>query len=907
MDGTTRHPVECRYALANGQVGFELGDYDRRRELVIDPVLTYATYLGGASGDVVTGVRVDANGNLYIAGTTSSANFPVRGALQGAYAGTKSQLLQMQFGDAFVAKLNPAGTALIYSTYLGGTGDDFATALAIDAAGNAYVAGATQSSDFPVSSGAPQKTYKGFTAADNNGFYNSGDGFLAKLNPNGNALVYATYLGGTLNDLALGVAVDSNGNAAVVGGTESSDFPTTANALAAQFRGNTNGTDVAAGDAFVTVVNAAGTALVFSTYLGGSGTDTARGVAIDAQNNIYVAGFTASPNFPVTTGAYQTTFQNNGGNLNGNPIVHGYVSKFSPQGALSYSTLLGGESSDMASSVAVDGAGAAYVTGATNSTKFPITAGAAQTTYAGRGSAGNVGDSRYGDAFVTKLNPAATAVIYSTYLGGSGDDLGLGIDVDSSGAAYITGMTLSSNLPVTSDALQAAFGGFGGQGMAPNTDQGFPTERVRNSGDAFLAKLSSTGQLAYLSYYGGSGDDAGLTVAVDTAGNAYVGGNTVSANLRTTAGTAQTSFGGAGAQFPRGDGFVAKIGFGGNLPGPAAKIAVLPGFNGVGVTGSTLATPFAVQVTDAQGLAVPGVSVAFAATGATVSPASATTDAQGKASTTVTLGSTAGAGSVTATAAALLPATSTLTINSTLPSGPKVTAVVNGATFQTTIAGGSWITVFIDQTAPAEVKANQVPLPTLLAGYRILVTGSPIPLYAITPVSPSGTQINAQLPYEVAPGNVQLVVEQNGAPSAAFPFAVQQTAPGIFVFGNNRAVVQNVAPDGSLSVNTADNPIPAGDYVIAYLTGQGPVDPPIATGTLAGASPLSVPTQPYSATLNNVPVAVSFLGMTPAQISLAQANIQIPRDTPPGTYPLVITVGGAPSNGPMITVTNPRP
>ncbi len=904
-EGSGRRKVACEYALTQtGDLRFELGPYDHRQELVIDPVLSYATYAGGSNGDAVTGVKVDASGNLYIAGTTASANFTTRGGFKGAYGGSNSQLLQMQFGDAFVAKLNAAGTAFVYSTYLGGSGDDLATALAIDASGNAYVVGGTQSADFPTTAGVVQKTYQGFTADANNGFYNSGDGFLTKLNPNGNGLVYSTYLGGSLNDLALGVAVDSNGNAAVVGGTESSNFPTTPGALSTQYRGNLAGTDVAAGDAFVTVVNPSGTGLVFSTYLGGNGTEAARGVGVDSQNNIYVTGFTSSANFPTSTGAYQTTFQNSGGKLGFNPIVHGFVTKFSPQGALVYSTLLGGESSDQAAALAVDASGAVYVTGATNSTKFPTTSGAAQSTYAGRGAAGDFGESSYGDAFVTKLNATGTAVVYSTYLGGSGDDAGLGIAVDSAGNAYVTGGTISSNFPVTGDALQKTFGGFGGQGMAPNNDQGFPTERVRNTGDAFLTKVSPTGALSYSSYYGGSKDDVGLAIAVDSAGNAYVGGNTVSPDL-TTSGASQTAFGGAGTQFPRGDGFLAKVSFGGTLPGPAAKVSVTGSFVGTGTTQTTLPTPFTVQVTDAQANPVPGVIVTFTASGATVNPASATTDAQGKASTQVTLGSTAGSGTVTATVPGLTPATSSLTINPGV-TAPVVKAVVNGASFLPPISGGSWISVFIDQTVPAAVVASKTPFPALLGSTRVLVNSAPIPLYAITPLSPSGTQINAQLPYEIGAGNAQLVVELNGVASAAYPIAVQATGPGIFVFGNNRAVVQNVAPDGTLPVNTADNPVPAGDYIIVYLTGQGPVNPAVPTNALAGSNPLSVPTQPYSATLNGNTLQVAFLGMTPGQISLAQANIQIPRDTKPGTYPLVITVGSAQSNGPVISVTNPR-
>ena len=252
LNGGERRAVDCRYVVSrNQEVTVAVGEYDRRHALVIDPVLSYATYLGGSVNDAVASVKVDASGNLYVAGFTSSANFPARGAAQGAYAGTNSPLLQAQFGDAFVAKLNPSGTAMIYATYLGGSGDDFATSLAIDPSGDAFVVGATQSSNFPTTAGALQKTYRGFTAADDNGFYNPGDGFVAKLNPAGNQLMYSTYLGGSLNDMAMGIAIDSNGNAVVGGSTESSDFPTTANALARTFRGSANFGPSVAGDGFV--------------------------------------------------------------------------------------------------------------------------------------------------------------------------------------------------------------------------------------------------------------------------------------------------------------------------------------------------------------------------------------------------------------------------------------------------------------------------------------------------------------------------------------------------------------------------------------------------------------------------------------------------------------------------------
>jgi uncharacterized protein (TIGR03437 family) len=247
-----------------------------------------------------------------------------------------------------------------------------------------------------------------------------------------------------------------------------------------------------------------------------------------------------------------------------------------------------------------------------------------------------------------------------------------------------------------------------------------------------------------------------------------------------------------------------------------------------------------------------------------------------------------------------------LTINAVAPAGPVVRAVVNGASYLSTISPGSWISVYLDVTASELVQAS-VSLATTLGGFRVLAAGRAMPLLAIIPLSPSGTQINAQLPYETTAGPTAITVERNGAVSAAFSATVAAAAPGIFIFGDNRAVAQNIAPTGALSVNTADNPIPAGDYIILYLTGQGPLDNPIATGGVASASPLSIPTLPYIAEPGATEIPIAFLGMTPGNIALVQANILIPRATQPGTYPLSVRIGTATSNAPSITVSAPRP
>jgi hypothetical protein len=494
--GGVRQPVSGQFVLeGDGQVGFALGAYDHSQPLIIDPVLSYSTYLGGAGEDDGYGIAVDAAGNAYLTGNTGSTNFP-----------TTADAVQTSFGgnaDAFVAKLNPTGTALVYSTYLGGSGGDFSYGIAVDGSGNAYVTGQTNSANFPTTSGAFQRTYGGGNT----------DAFVAKLNPTGTALVYSTYLGGSDNDSGEGIAVDAAGDAYVTSATASANFPTTAGALQTSFGGN------GFYDAFVAKLNPTGTALVYSTYLGGSNNDYGAGIAVDAAGDAYLTGYTASTNFPTTAGALQTPY--GGGNTDA------FVAKLNPTGtALVYSTYLGGTGDDRGLGIAVDAAGNAYVTGYTASTNFPTTGGAFQRTYGG---GGNV------DAFVAKLNPMGTALVYSTYLDGSDDDYGVGIAVDAAGNAYVTGITASANFPTTADALQTSYGG--------------------GPYDAFLTKLNPTGTaLVYSTYLGGTGDDSGLGIAVDAAGNAYVTG-TASTNFPITAGALQTSYGGSY------DAFVTKFAF----------------------------------------------------------------------------------------------------------------------------------------------------------------------------------------------------------------------------------------------------------------------------------------------------------------------------------------------------------
>jgi Big-like domain-containing protein/beta-propeller repeat-containing protein len=456
-----------------------------------------------------------------------------------------------------VSATNPA---LLYSTYLSGSGDDRGHGIAVDAAGNAYVTGFTNSINFPTTGGV-------FQPAVSVGQ----DVFVTKLDPTGSGLVYSTYLGGNNADQGLGIALDAGGNAYVTGFTQSTNFPTFA-AFQTTLRG--------VADAFVTKLNPTGSGLVYSTYLGGSDNDQGFGIALDASPipNAYVTGLTQSTNFPTTAGAFQTTF--------GGGTSDAFVTKLNPTGSgLVYSTYLGRSSSEQGRGIALDASPIpnAYVTGFTNSTNFPTTAGAFQTTFGGGIS----------DAFVTKLNPLGTALVYSTYLGRSLEEQGLGIALDASPTpnAYVTGFTFSSNFPTVA-AFQTTFGGVA---------------------DAFVTKLNPTGSgLVYSTYLGGLTSDEGFDIGVDAVGNAYVTGFTQSTNFPTFA-AFQTTFGGGVDAFvtklnPTGSGLVYSTYLGGSSSEQGFGIALdpspIPNAYVTGLTNSTdfPTTPGAFQTTSAGGI-----------------------------------------------------------------------------------------------------------------------------------------------------------------------------------------------------------------------------------------------------------------------------------------------------------------
>ena len=594
-----REWIDGRFTLGKRHtVGFTLNDYDPSRPIVIDPVLAYSTYLGGTGtdGDSASAIAVDVTGDVYIAGVTDSTNFPfTTGSYQQTNAGAASST-----NNAFIAKLNPAGSALIYSTYLGGSGNTQAFGLAVDASGDAYVTGATFATNFPTTSGA----YQTATKASSTGY----NAFVTKLNPTGTALVYSTLLGGSGNGTGTGeqgngIAIDSSGDAYVVGYTYSSNFPVTTGA----FQTANNAVANAIEDAFITKLNPTGTALVYSTFLGGSGAglngegDLANAVIVDSSGDAYVTGEAGSADFPTTSGAYQTT------NLAaGNTQANAFVTKLNPAGsALVYSTYLGGSKNASGSALAIDSSDDVYVAGYAYYTDFPVTSGAYQKT-------NNAASISASNAFVTKLNPTGTSLLYSTWLGGSGieisaynadGDCASGIAIDATGDAYVTGVSFSSNFPVTSGAYQ--------------TTNNAASNKAFN---AFVTELNPTGSgLVYSTYLGGSGyvfgtmgyyrgDDA-LGLALDSSGNIYVAGVAFSADYPVTPMPFQSvnrAVGNSGS-----NAFITKILMASEIPTTTTLTASAnPQTAGSSIT-------FTAQSTATEGSTVPTGSVVFTVDGTT--------------------------------------------------------------------------------------------------------------------------------------------------------------------------------------------------------------------------------------------------------------------------------------------------
>lgn len=495
--------VNRSHSKINDQsVGLTIGDYDHSQPLIIDPVLSYSTFLGGGAETLGTSIAVDSSGSAYVTGYTDALDFPLMGSFQPSNNGGTA---------GFITKLNAAGTAFVYSTYLGGNSRTFPSSIKVDGAGSAYVGGWTLSSNFPTTAGA----YRTMPPSGGR------PSFITKLSPSGSSLSYSTYFAGVL-DLT-GLALDASGNVYVTGYTQDEFFPTTPGAYK-----TTLGAGISQ-NAFVTKLNPAGSSLVYSTFVGAAvpfggaqAIDQANAIAVDSTGNAYITGTSVSNNYPTTTGAFQIF---PGGRRDA------FVTKLNANGsALSYSTYLGGGGQDVGRGIAVDSSGNAYVTGSFENDDFPFTPGGFLPTSGGP---------FFGLAFLTKVNPSGTALIYSTALGFRSTMNGNGVAVGSDGSAYV----------------------IGNEGGGPGAYVVNAVQSASHSNDAFIVKINPEGTgLTYSSPLGGNGianrSTVGSAIAIDSTGNALITGYTTEADFPVTAGAAQSMKPGGIAN----SAFVAKVG-----------------------------------------------------------------------------------------------------------------------------------------------------------------------------------------------------------------------------------------------------------------------------------------------------------------------------------------------------------
>jgi hypothetical protein len=559
MDGGKRISVEGSFAVAGNRVGFRIGRYDHSKPLTIDPVLSYVSYLDGSSNDtigrglgpgnlevgVTQGLALDSAGSVYVTGSSLSLDFPMQNPYQAAPPAKLPGVAPGAWYTAFVSKFSPDGSSLVYSTYLGGEGEDYGYAIAVDSSGSAYVTGLTTSNTFPITSGAYQ-TVCGPDPTDNPPPYSASCNgsiwsvYVTKLNPAGNGLVYSTYLGGYGLAYATAIAVDAAGNAYIAGNediycqnyTFAGCFPTTFGAV---IPGSATG-GRSPQYAFVAAFDPTGSKLLYSTLFGdlnglgdpmnGAGDTYGTGVAVDANGYFYLIGDTNAGVLPTTPGVIQPTSGPLGPAGTYVQGWRGFVAKFYPLGyaVLNYATYLGGQTAnlnDFTSGITFDGAGNAYIAGSTSSKDFPVTSGAYQTV------CGPNGQNCAAD-YVAVLNPSGSAILWATFVGGGKPDASDGvfasgpIQLDGNGNVYIMGLTST------------------GFEMANSIEPFSPGGQQ----EVMIAELDPTGSTLLFSTIIGSnaldeGTPAGL--AVDATGNIYVAGNTTGPNLITTPGAFQTA------------------------------------------------------------------------------------------------------------------------------------------------------------------------------------------------------------------------------------------------------------------------------------------------------------------------------------------------------------------------------
>jgi len=462
------------------EYGFEISDeYLPDEILVIDPLLDFSTFLGGIDDDNCADVAIGPMGDVFVTGDTLSNDFPT---VPGAY----DEIFNVNI-DSFVSKISSDGSSLLYSTYIGGSDKDISYDLEIDTQGYAFITGYSKSADFPTTVGAYDEIWD-----------NKEDVFILKLNSSGSSISFSTFVGGDQKDIGYALSVDPSGNVSVTGLTQSADFPTTAGVYDEIYNADR--------DIFILKLSANGSSLLYSTFFGELGKEEGFAIAVDLFGNTYVTGYTDSPGFPTTVGAYDTT-------LSANKDV--FVLKLSANGSsLNYSTYVGGSDRDEAHGISLDTNGNVFVTGFTKSIDFPTTVGAFDTSYS----------NGLEDVFVFKLNTNASSLIYSTYIGGDDSDKGFDILTDEGGNAYITGLTKSTDFPTTPGAFD---------------------ETPNGLKDVFLVQMHPNGStLHYSTLVGGSNDDEGHAIAMEIPNDIYISGSTKSIDFPTTSSANDTSHNG---------------------------------------------------------------------------------------------------------------------------------------------------------------------------------------------------------------------------------------------------------------------------------------------------------------------------------------------------------------------------
>ena len=845
-----RTEVAGGYRISSGnRIGFTVGAYDASLPLVIDPVLQFATFFGGQIRESASAIALDPQGNIYVAGLSASADFPrTPGAYQNRLVGGN---------DIFIVKLNSTGTVVLYATQVGGSDEEFGISLAVDRFGSAFVAGSTRSINFPTTPGVVRER--------NSSASPDGDGFVFKLGTSGSNLIYSTRIGGKNVDSVNAIAIDFNGNAIITGQTTSPDYPVTGEDMLQSVR---KGFD----DAFVTKLNDTGTSYVFSTLLGGDsesfivGTEAGRAIAVDRVGTIYVAGITTLRDFPHTANAIQDT------HLGQSDV---FFCKVQSDGKkLLYSTFLGGEGLDTVNAIYIEPSGTnVYLVGGTTSARFPTTPNAYQNFL-------NGGQPIARDGFLSKIN-ANGQLVYSTFLGGNGDDELKGVVGDDAGNAYVIGTTSSTNMPTTVDAIQA------------NVSGGATGEPY----DAFIAYVNgNANRIIWGTYLGGPRNEEGNAIARDSRGNLYVAGYTQSSGFPLTANALQRTTG-----FGTNTAFIARIG---EQRGDVSQLTILSGDKQQANQGALLPAPLVVELRDEFNVPVANQTINFAITNGRLNTNTAVTNSAGRASVLVTLGDRPGPVIVTATASGNIPpARFELTSLRVGPPLPEISAggiVGAGLSSPPThvLSTNTIAAIFGNRFAPpgADIRADASnfvggKVPTNLGGVCVTVDGVAARILAVTE-----RQINFIVPELTRTGMLPAqvltdcgrVTELRSDPQDV---EISATSPEFFYSSTNAA--------GRSFIATADaqtgQPLGAvrpGQIVSLYGTGFGPTNPATGTGELPTG--IARTTEPALVTFDGRPLEtpnILYAGIAPGLAGVYQLNLQIPLNARNGNLPLTARFG----------------